>query len=157
MTESTYTEEVGQLICDKLEEGMSLRAICREYKEQGVPNVKTILRWLRRFPEFKEQYDTARKSQLELIADEILEIADDDSLDIDPATGKPNNAVVTRDRLRVDTRKFLLVSLMPDKFGQKTKQEISGPDGLPVMVASVPKEELARWVALQLSTKKGNE
>lgn len=154
MSESTYTTEVGQLICDKLEEGMSLRAISRDYKEQGVPSLKTILHWLRRFPEFKEQYDIARKSQLELIADEILAIADDDSNDIDPLTGKPNNAVVTRDRLRVDTRKFLLVSLMPDKFGQKVKNEMTGPDGSPIMVASVPKEELARWVALKMSENK---
>lgn len=144
-TPSTYTVEVGQLICDKLEEGLSLRAICRLHKEDGVPNIKTILRWLRVWPEFKEQYDIARKSQLELIADELLEIADDDSADIDPATGKPNNAVVTRDRLRVDTRKFLLVSLMPDKYGQKTVNEITGANGGPI-VTEIDKEGLARFI-----------
>lgn len=151
-TPSTYTPEVGQLICDKLEEGMSLRAISRLHKEDGVPNIKTILRWLRVWPEFKEQYDIARKSQLELIADELLEIADDDSLDVDPATGKPNNAVVTRDRLRVDTRKFLLVSLMPDKYGTKTVNEITGANGGPI-VTEIDKEGLARFILFVASKK----
>ena len=46
---STYTEEMGNLICDKLTEGISLRKLCKSDK---FPNASTVYVWLDRFPSF---------------------------------------------------------------------------------------------------------
>ena len=46
---STYTEEMGNLICDKLTEGMSLRKLCLL---DEFPTASTVYVWLDRFPEF---------------------------------------------------------------------------------------------------------
>ena len=148
--QSTYTKEIADRICLLLEEGKSLNAIC---KEDGMPKTSTVRNWVRRIPEFAEQYTLARKNQLEYWADQMIDLSDDSSQDILP-DGKANNAKVNRDRLAVDTRKFLLVHLMPEKYGQKVVQEITGPNGGPVQTADVPKEELARWLAFQLNSNK---
>jgi hypothetical protein len=50
------------------------------------------------------------------MADEILEISDHREEDHTPFTGMN---VVQRDRLRIDTRKWLLSKLEPKKYGDK--------------------------------------
>lgn len=148
-----YTEELAEKILFHLENGWSLNKICKDFKEEGMPHPSTIRTWVRNIPEFAEKYHLARKNQLEYWADEMIDLSDDSSQDILP-DGKPNSAKVNRDRLAVDTRKFLLVHLMPEKFGQKVTQEVVGPNGGPVQTTEVPKEELARWLAFKLSSDK---
>jgi len=149
---SGYTEEIAEKICGLLEAGWSLNRIC---KEEGMPGAATVRNWVRKIPEFAEAYTLARKNQLEYWADEIVDLSDDDSQDI--VGGKPNSAAVNRHRLMVDTRKFILAHLMPEKYGQLVKQEISGPDGGPIQTEPVDKENLARWLAFQLSQKKDGD
>lgn len=145
---SKYTPELADKICEKLEQGLSLKKIC---SAPDMPQTAAVIRWVRKIPEFAEEYAKARKTQLELIADECLDLSDDDSNDIGP-DGRPNTSAVQRHRLMIDTRKFLLAHLMPEKYGtQNIKQEVSGPNGGPIAVTQVPKEELARWLAFQLS------
>lgn len=115
-----------------------------------MPHSSTVIAWVRKNPEFADQYAKARRTQLELIADRIRDIAADDSGDMLP-DGKVNNAAVQRHRLIIDTDKFLLAHLMPEKYGNTIKQEISGPNGGPVITTEVPKEDLARWLAFELS------
>lgn len=148
--QSTYTDAIAEKICSLLESGWTLNRICKEV--EGMPNASTVRNWVRKIPEFAEQYALARKSQLEYIADEILDLSDDDSEDV--LLGKPNSAAVNRHRLMVDTRKFLLVHLMPEKYGQLVKNEISGPNGGPVPTEPIDKEKLARWLAFTLSQEK---
>ncbi len=59
------------------------------------------------------------------MADEILDIADDGTNDWMTVKmgGKdvdiPNNEVLQRSKLRVDTRKFLMAKMKPKKYGEK--------------------------------------
>lgn len=120
-----------------------------------MPNSGTVRNWVRKIPEFAEAYAVARKSQLEYWADEIVDLSDDDTQDV--IDGKPNSAAVNRHRLMVDTRKFILVHLMPEKYGQLTKQEISGPNGSPIQTEEIngeTKENMARWLMFLANTKK---
>lgn len=68
-------------------------------------------------------YDAAQQMRMETMAGEILEISDDDSGD-ETFDGKPNNARVQRDRLRVDGRKWLMARLSYRRFGDRIKQDI---------------------------------
>jgi hypothetical protein len=85
------------------------------------------MRWLadEAKQEFRLHYAHAREAQADLLAAEILAIADDSSGDI--ITDKDGNTrldreFVARARLRVDSRKWLAGKLAPKKYGVKIKQ-----------------------------------
>jgi hypothetical protein len=67
---SAYTPELADLICRRLNEVESLRAICRS---PGMPSAGAVLGWVEKRPEFRRQYDLARRFAVETIADEMLE------------------------------------------------------------------------------------
>lgn len=127
-----YTRELGEEICALLMEGYSLRGIC---EREGMPALSAICLWLAKDAGFMEQYARAREVQAEVMADEILEIADDATNDyVERAT--KNGAVVlvdhdhiNRSRLRVDARKWIAEKLLPKKYGVKKALEHSGPTG----------------------------
>lgn len=122
-----YTPEIVATICARIGGGESLRTICRD---DGMPAQSTVFLWLAAHSEFSEQYARAREAQTDAMAEEILEIADDGSNDTytkENADGSTYEAVNTdhiqRSRLRVDTRKWLMVRLAPKKYGDRVTQE----------------------------------
>lgn len=118
---STYTEEMGNLICDKLTEGMSLRKLCML---DEFPAASTVYVWLDRFPEFAEKYARAREAATEDMLEEILEIADREGLD-------PQEK-----RVRIDTRKWAMGKLKPKKYGEKQVVDVGNKDGETLKVDS---------------------
>jgi hypothetical protein len=70
--------------------------------------------------------------QMELMATEILDIADDGSNDTYETDDgeKVNQDHINRSRLRVDTRKWLMSKLAPKKYGEKVQQEVTGNIGV---------------------------
>lgn len=115
---SDYTEEMGDQICAKLAEGKSLASICRD---EPFPSTVTVYAWMRKYPEFLNNYVRAREDQADTLADEILAISDDSTNDtiVDPDTGalKANTEWINRSRLRVDARKWIASKLKPKKYG----------------------------------------
>nr|WP_197427440.1 terminase small subunit protein [Bradyrhizobium retamae] len=111
-------------------EGVSLRSICLA---DDMPDKATVFRWLAAHKEFRDQYARAREARADAMAEEILEISDDDSDDAitDPETGatRINAEFVARSRLKVDTRKWLMARMAPKVYGDKVTQELQGPDG----------------------------
>lgn len=118
---SDYTPELADEICTRLANGESLRAICSSDRDDWMPHIGTVLRWVGQHEEFREQYARAREIQAETMADEIIGIADD--ADIDAGAG------VAKARLQVDARKWVASKLLPKKYGDKLQAEVSGPDG----------------------------
>jgi len=114
-------------------EGESLRSICRD---DAMPALSTVFRWLVGDREFQEQYARAMDARAMLLAEEILEISDDSSGDAvtDPETGaiRMDAEFVARSRLRVDSRKWLAARMSPRKYGDKITQEHTGADGGPI-------------------------
>lgn len=130
---SSFTQEMADLICERIGSGESLRAICRDAE---MPAQSTVFKWLVDFKSFSEQYARAREAQTEALAEEILEIADDgrnDTYTDEDGNERTNHDVVARSRLRVDSRKWLMSKLAPKKYGEKITQEHTGPDGGPVV------------------------
>lgn len=127
-----YTDELAVRICELMEGGESLNRICRR---PDMPGRSTVHLWLQRNKDFRAMYETAREVMLDLMADELLEIADDSAGDVkfdSDGNPRPNNEFINRSRLRVDTRKWILSKLLPKKYGDKITQEVQGAGGEPL-------------------------
>jgi hypothetical protein len=111
----TYTKKLADEICERLTLGESLKKICRD---EHIPPETTVRRWvLANIEGFSEQYAQARASGYELLAEEILEISDQPVGTTD--IGGTDTGAVQKQRLQVDTRKWLLSKMLPKKFGDK--------------------------------------
>ncbi|AGG31951.1 hypothetical protein MU9_2906 [Morganella morganii subsp. morganii KT] len=73
-----------------------------------------------------QQYARAREIQAELLAEEIIEIADDSSGDVivdDDGKEQTNHERVARSRLRVDARKWYASKLAPKRYGDRIQHD----------------------------------
>ena len=104
-----------------------------------MPVMATIFRWLAddRYSTFREQYTHAREIQFEHMAEDIMDISDE--LPSMTAEGKYDSAAVQHQRLRVDSRKWLLSKLAPKKYGDKVGVEHSG--GMSLVVSTGIQDE----------------
>lgn len=117
-----YTKELGDEICEKLAEGISLRTVCLDPK---IPTASSVFRWLRTNEEFRKQYARAKEESADAMAEELLDIADDGKNDwMTRNFGKEqvrvvDNEALQRSRLRVDVRKWLMSKMKPKKYNDK--------------------------------------
>lgn len=122
---SGYTEELGDRICREVSISTdSLGKICRENK--GFPNPKTIYAWRIDHENFGNKYDKAKRSQADLLAQEILDISDDSSRDQsinDKGNLVLDSEYVARSRLRIDARKWISSKLLPKVYGDYNQIE----------------------------------
>lgn len=126
-----YTTEIGEAICLRIAEGESLRSICRD---EAMPARSTVLLWAvsadEHLKEFSDQYAKACRARAEGWAEECVDIADGKRLE-DEGDGAPSDAA--RDRLRVDTRKWIASKMLPkfaDRLDINAKVAVSGIDDL---------------------------
>lgn len=114
-----YTQELADRICELVASTtMGLQKLCSLHPE--LPDKSNINRWRHRHPEFRAQYAQAKCEQADLLAEECLDIADDDTHDtkIDPEGFEGcNTEFIARSRLRIDTRKWLAAKLLPKQYG----------------------------------------
>jgi hypothetical protein len=79
MTQTNYTAALADIICGRMTEGESLRAICRGV---DMPSEGAVRGWaVRGVDGFGERYRTARLLLMDYWADQIVDIADDGDLD----------------------------------------------------------------------------
>jgi hypothetical protein len=116
-----FSQELFDEICVRIAEGESLRKICKDDK---MPNLTSVWKWLNNNEELSKQYARAREEQAETFVDEILDIADnnkDDTFIDEDGKLIINQEVIARSRLRVDSRKWIASKLKPKRFGDYTK------------------------------------
>lgn len=92
-----------------------------------------FMRWVEESDDLKEKYARARDSLVEKVADDMLEIADCPVGSTD--SGATDSGAVNKQRLQVDTRKWLLSKIAPRKYGDAVKHEITGEGGGPLKVS----------------------
>ncbi len=102
-----------------------------------MPARSTVIGWLfdGEHEDFMDQYARAREAQAEARADEIVDIADDESGDFTTdEDGKRvvNHEQIQRSRLRVDARKWIAAKLLPKRYGDKLQH--TGEGGGPIRV-----------------------
>ena len=109
---------ICQAVLQGMRDGLSAFKACQEAK---VPQ-STFNRWVDADAKLAEDYAHAREDLIERMANEVLELSDEDvGLQLD---GKRDWAAVQKHKLQVDTRKWLLSKLAPKKYGDKI--EVSG-------------------------------
>jgi hypothetical protein len=127
-----YNEDVAERLCLLVAEGLSIRKICAV---DGMPAVSTFCQWLSKHDEFAEQYARAKEVAAEMLADEIVEIADNvgnehrDTIEFEKggvAIQIPDKEWILRSKLRVEARLKLMELLYPKKYGPRLNQKISG-------------------------------
>ncbi len=124
--QSVYTDELGQKIFDRIATtSLSVKNICKELHV----NYSTVREWIanKEHP-MADLYTRAKQLQIENLAEEILEIADDETKDMfDTEMGQQHNpTAVNRSKTRIDSRKWLLSKLDPKKYGDKLEIENKG-------------------------------
>jgi hypothetical protein len=131
-SESQYGDWIKDQICNRLMAGESLNQIC---KTEGFPPESTVRTWVYREtdPEFCANYARAREIQTERFADELIALADSKQGDIEIVVNEDgstyervNREVIERNRLQIDTRKWVISKILPKKYGDKLNLEHSG-------------------------------
>ncbi len=128
---TSYSEKLANLICERVATStMGLARLCELHDD--LPDKTTVNLWRYRHAEFSTQYAQAKLKQADLMAEEILDIADDGSNDWmesfsedGDSSYKLNGEHVQRSRLRIDTRKWLASKLLPKQYGQHA-EEVKG-------------------------------
>lgn len=119
-----YTLELAKEICDVISStSKGTKRLCAEHPHW--PCQDTLFTWIKSYPEFSEQYARAKKCQVNLLVDEILDIADDTSQDqiiTDHGEVMLNSQAVSRAKLKIDTRKWLACKLIPRVYGNKIEE-----------------------------------
>lgn len=137
-----FTPELADAICERLADGESLRSICAG---DAMPNRSTVFRWLATNETFRDQYAHAREEQAEAFADEIVSISDEAEV-VTKQQGEEvvlalDPTAVARNRLRVDTRKWVAAKLKPKKYGDRVEHEHKGKLTLESLVVGDTGEE----------------
>jgi hypothetical protein len=130
-----YSAELAEAICSRMENGESLRSICRD---ETMPSYQAVLKWRSNVEGFDERYALARQAQAHALVDELIEIADDSRNDWmernDPENPGwiANVEHIQRTRVRLDTRKWLASKILPKVYGEKL--ELAGDAKAPLRV-----------------------
>lgn len=135
---SLYTEELGDQIClEVATTDKGLDSIC---ESDEFPSSRTVYTWLIKHEEFLQKYARAKELQTQLLADQIIPIADTPKIGVKTKESEDGIETTTGDmiehrRLQIDARKWLLAKLQPKKYGDKVQAEVSGSDGGPIQTA----------------------
>ena len=110
----------SQLVVDLMvSEGLSLRKASARHQISA----QTFLRAVAASPALAEQYDRARATMIERLADEVLELADAPVAKLD--NGATDPGLVRHRQLQVDTRKWFLSKLAPKVYGDRLDVSVS--------------------------------
>jgi len=123
-----YTQKDKQNIINEIcrrmiENGEALRNII---KSKALPDLTTFYVWIDANKEFSNQYARAIELRSESMANDIMNISDATKNDVikDENGNKiVNHNVIQRDRLRVDSRKWLMSKMYPKKYGDYIRQD----------------------------------
>lgn len=127
---SLFTQELADLICQRVAScSFGLRKLCSLHDD--LPTSETVYEWRYKYPAFSSQYAEAKLRQADLMAEELLDIADSGTNDwmetlSDDEKGlgwRLNGEHVQRSRLRIDTRKWLAAKLLPKQYGAAAEPE----------------------------------
>ena len=113
-------------------EGLSCFKACEAV---GVP-IGSFIRWTSEDAALAESYTRARETLIERMAAETLAIAD---MPVGSTEhGTTDSGAVQKQRLQVDTRKWLLSKLAPKKYGDKVT--LAGDEENPLRVQKVVRQ-----------------
>ena len=122
-------EDICAQVLAGMRKGLSASKSC---ESAGIPQ-STFNLWVNRDAGLAAEYARAREDLIELIANEVMELSDAD-VGLQP-DGRKDWAAVQKQRLQVDTRKWLLSKLAPKKYGDKL--ELTGDPDRPLAIQKI--------------------
>jgi hypothetical protein len=144
------------------DEGVSLREACRR---TGCTYSK-VQEWLDADELLRDQYARARIDRADVLHERMLRAAEVPELGVIETEGvrdgkgfheiKKTDAV-ERARLKVDTYKWVLGRMHPNRFGEVTKIEQSGPGGGPIQMDATVTVNVGEGLARLRSKLAGTE
>ena len=130
---TAYSIEIADAICERIADGESLRAIC---KDDDLPSKATVFRWLKADQEFRDQYARAKVEMADSLFDDILAIADDREKDRDKE-GSFDIDHIQRMRLRIESRKWMAGKLRPKVYGDRIDHTSSDGSMRPSIIRQI--------------------
>lgn len=130
------TQKIFDDILDRISKGKSLMTIL---KSDDMPTRKTFYHFMKQDTERLNNYARACDERADFIFDEMFDIADNkdgDVITLEDGTEIKNNDLVQRAKLQIDTRKWALSKMIPNKYGEKITQDVNIKE-LPIF----PKED----------------
>jgi hypothetical protein len=116
-----YDAEIAEEICVQVaSSSLSITTILAS--DTRFPSIATVTKWLNSNADFAQAYARAKTFQADLLGEDILDIADNETLQ---AHDK---------RVRIDARRWLMSKLNAPKYGDKL-DVTSGGEALPAMPA----------------------
>jgi hypothetical protein len=124
------TEAMISAFLERIAEGKSVSDVCLM---DDMPTRTAIYEWMLKDQDFADKYARACESRADVLVDEIIAIADDDSRDWEPIKNAEGTVIgvrvdgehVQRSRLRIDTRLKLLSKWDPKRYGEKTTMDLN--------------------------------
>jgi hypothetical protein len=112
---SLFTDELADMICDRLMDGRSLRQICTD---ADMPHRLTIIRWTGENEAFATKCARARAMQADLMDDMILDVAN-----------ACTNDTALADRVKISAYQWRASKLAPKTYGDKLQHANAAGDG----------------------------
>jgi len=130
----------AQEICEWISQGKTLRQWCRENEI----HYSTVYLWLEKDKDFAQRFAHAREVGHDAIADECLEIIDEEAemaetFSKDGGSSHRDGAHVSWMKNRVEMRLKLLAKWNPKKYGEKVGVEHSGSVALDAAILEARK------------------
>ena len=112
-------EQIFERVIEDIYRGRSLQSLIED--DPRIISYEDFLRWVKRDPQRNERFKEAQEMRTEFLAGEILEIADGvEAID----ASAPDT--VNRDKLRIDTRKWLMGAHNRKRYGETKQVEFGG-------------------------------
>lgn len=141
-----YSLEVAQEICgfvmSRNAETGRVQTLKEWCAQDGKPAESTVFLWLSQHKEFSELYARAREERAELIAEDVIEIAD-------------TEADANKARVRIDARKWAAAKLNPKRYGDKIAHVGGSEDDPPIQTNDLSND--ARRIAFMLGRAVGQQ
>lgn len=149
-----FSQSIFDRICDRIAGGESLRSIC---KDDDMPALSSVMRWLSNDEALQEQYARARESQADAIFEEILSIADDATNDWMEKHGEgakgweANGEHIQRSKLRIEARKWMAGKMKPKVYGDRQTLDVNmGVQDMPTSELVAALKEAAAGIGVAL-------
>jgi hypothetical protein len=124
--------KVSKIVFAAMSNGSSLRKAC---ELEGISHT-TFLVWVNDDTEIADQYAKARDALHSYWADEIMTIADAPVGSTD--NGTTDSGAVQKQRLQIDSRKWLLSKLASKQYGDKL--QVGGDAANPIMIQEITRK-----------------
>ena len=116
VTHARYSKKLTQEICRRIAGGEVWFRICNT---GNLPSYTTLYTWLRKYPDFAEDFAQAREMAADLHADRVLVVAEESTA-----------ATVQSDRLKVGALQWHAAKAAPKRYGSRAGEDVA-PEGEP--------------------------